>query len=56
MTKQQHDGLLNPKTCPICGKTFIPAPEHVYKTGPKGRMVCSWGCVCRAREKREVNP
>ncbi len=36
--------------CPVCGKEFIPAPLHVYKTrlSPAGGpvvLVCSWSCV-----------
>lgn len=39
--------------CPICGKTFVPAPQHIYKFTDKGRIksVCSWGCM-RAHEKK----
>lgn len=29
--------------CPICGKNFIPAPLHIYKTYG-GRRVCSYHC------------
>lgn len=39
------------KKCPICGKTFVPAPFHVYKAN--GRLVCTWSCVCQyEREKK----
>ena len=31
------------RTCPICGKVFIPAPFHVYKDG-HGKYYCTWGC------------
>lgn len=44
-------------TCPVCGKTFIPAPQHAYsaeihkKNGyVKKVTLCSWSCV-RAHEK-----
>lgn len=44
-------------TCPVCGKLFIPAPQHVYsaeihkKNGyTKEVTLCSWSCV-RAHEK-----
>ena len=36
--------VLTEKICPICGKLFIPAPEHTYKVA-KGGKVCSWACV-----------
>lgn len=37
--------------CPICGKLFIAAPQHIYKV--KDSKVCSWGCV-RKYEKENV--
>jgi C4-type Zn-finger protein len=34
--------------CPVCGKVFIPAPEHIYKIGKfKDKLVCSYGCRCK---------
>lgn len=32
--------------CPVCGKTFIPAPMHIYKVRKSGYYwrVCTWGC------------
>lgn len=35
------------KVCPVCGKSFVPAPQHVYKihVGDNDRKVCSWTCV-----------
>ena len=39
------------KKCPICGKKFVPAPMHVYKV--KGRLVCTWGCVCKYEKEKE---
>lgn len=46
------DVVLRETKCPICGKVFIPAPQHIYK-GEKGRLVCSWGCVCKYERERE---
>lgn len=53
--------------CPVCGKKFVPAPEHVYRSDftkkeakKLGRddaftsLVCSWHCV-REHEKRTIN-
>lgn len=37
------------KICPICGKTFIPAPMHAYKRnntpGSKTKYLCSYHCM-----------
>lgn len=41
--------------CPVCGKTFIPAPYHVYRVKNRSGnrvLACSWGCVIR-REREE---
>lgn len=55
MTKQQYDGLLSPRTCPICGKTFIPAPYHVYRmSGKRSARVCSWSCHLEAERRHEA--
>lgn len=45
------------KTCPICKKQFIPAPEHVYRQGHKtnGKYVCSWSCACKEQPPRKKN-
>lgn len=34
------------KICPICGKKFIPAVNHIYKVyvGRTYKKVCSWSC------------
>ena len=34
-------------TCPICGKKFIPAPEHAYRRRVRTslRYICSYHCV-----------
>ena len=31
--------------CPVCKKTFIPAPQHVYKTANGQKLVCSYHCA-----------
>lgn len=41
--------------CPVCKKTFMPAPQHVYKTANGNKLVCSYHCVLadeRAAERR----
>lgn len=32
------------KICPVCGKEFYPALQHVYKNS-KGKKVCSYSCA-----------
>lgn len=48
------------KICPICGKRFIPAPEHYWKIGTgeydmetRNRLVCSYSCM-RVWEKEQM--
>ena len=38
--------------CSVCGKTFVPAPEHVYHDGK--RKVCSWNCQVKAERRRDA--
>ena len=37
------------KKCAVCGKTFIPAPMHVYKRKPGSsghtKWLCSYHCM-----------
>ena len=33
---------LEVRTCPICGKTFVPAAMHMYRK--KHVLFCSWTC------------
>jgi hypothetical protein len=43
------------RVCPICGKTFIPAPEHVYKTPTRdGHLVCSFSCDLLAMRRHHA--
>ena len=42
---------LTPRTCKICGKTFIPAPEHIYKVGTT--KVCSYTCMRKPAIEKE---
>nr|DAP48219.1 MAG TPA: protein of unknown function (DUF3330) [Caudoviricetes sp.] len=32
------------KTCPICGKRFAAAPEHVWTVKRTAALVCSYHC------------
>lgn len=40
--------------CPICGKNFIPAPEHGWRVGSEKeyKLVCSYTCM-RVWEKEK---
>lgn len=47
-----------PINCPICGKSFIPAPEHSWAIGNWGgehrdELVCSYTCM-RVWEKKRM--
>ena len=45
--------------CPVCGKKFIPASQHIYKKKTryqkdyKSRYVCSWGCQRKSEAEYE---
>ena len=39
--------------CPVCGKEFLPAPQHVYKLAGGKRLVCSYSCELRSMRERE---
>lgn len=45
---------MDPVKCPVCGKSFIPAPENVFRTTIRGRVkhLCSWKCF-RKQEKKQ---
>lgn len=40
------------KICPVCKKTFIPAPLHIYMLN-KSKLVCSWNCQIEGERKKE---
>ena len=45
----------NERTCAKCGKVFLAAPEHIYKTS-KSKMLkwyCSWTCYIHNDDKRK---
>lgn len=44
------------RKCPVCGKEFIPAAQHVYKDRRTPyKIVCSWGCVCASERLKNKN-
>ena len=42
------------KTCPICGKNFIPAGQHMYRDARNDNLVCSWTCMLKSERMNEV--
>ena len=32
---------LSTRVCPVCGKEFIPAGQHMYRTNIRGKSVCN---------------
>ena len=53
--KERKFVCLTESTCPVCGKTYIAAPEHVYRDQRnKQRKVCSWRCVCESERLRDA--
>ena len=39
-----------PVRCPICGKMFVPAPEHAYHNYDGKKLVCSYSCSMTSRK------
>lgn len=40
-------------TCPVCGKSFVPAAYHVYRTKTgRTRFVCSYHCMLASERDR----
>ena len=36
--------------CPLCGKNFIPAPQHIYRY--EGEVFCSWTCYNHRSDRK----
>lgn len=47
----KEDYVRHERDCPVCGKSFIPAPMHIYKI-KYGQFVCLYKCRC-AYEKAD---
>lgn len=41
-------------TCYVCGKTFIPAIEHIFHETRNGKKyyICGYNCNCEFNRKR----
>lgn len=47
--KKLEDIGIPVKKCPVCGRQFVPAPQHSYHMPyEKYRLVCSYGCHRKA--------
>lgn len=42
------------ETCPVCGKVYVPAPEHVYHMPARKTRVCSYHCMMEAERRHEA--
>ena len=50
--KVTEDPVLRETKCCICGRVFIPAPQHVYHR--TGKWCCKWTCFCRLLDEIEL--
>ena len=39
-------------TCEVCGKRFIPAPQHLYRHATTRKFVCSYNCRCKSEKEK----
>ena len=44
---------LRERKCHVCGRRFIPAPQHIYHKGTK--WCCRWTCYTKLLDEIEVN-
>ena len=52
---KDRGSTITERECPMCHKTFVPAPYHAYRAHNKSRLVCSYHCMLasdRAYEER----
>ena len=40
------------RTCPVCGKDFIPAAQHVYRDKHRKYLVCSYSCMLESQRRK----
>lgn len=55
MTAEQVAAWMKTSTCPVCGKTFVPAPLHAYrdKRANTNKLVCSYACMRKSERMKE---
>ena len=44
---------LRERRCHVCGRRFIPAPQHVYHKS--GKWCCKWSCYTKLLDEIEGN-
>lgn len=44
------DIIIKEKVCATCGKTFIPAPQHIFVKNHK--WYCKWTCYNHRNDKK----
>ncbi len=42
------------QTCAICGRKFVPAPQHVLRDAKKAKFFCSCSCFRKYRREHEA--
>ena len=60
MMKKQSEAVSGCSiVCPVCGRNFVPAPYHVYRSSAKvkaqTKLVCSYSCAQASRREFEAN-
>ena len=40
--------------CPVCGKSFVPAPYHVYHVEGQKERCCSYTCMLKGNREHEA--
>ena len=50
--KNKLNLVFREEKCPICGKKFIAAPQHVFKYS-ETRHICSYPCMQEYRRRQE---
>ena len=55
MVTSKDSYIIPEKTCPQCGKKFIPAPEHAFfiKQNHAKRYFCKYTCMCHYRDEQK---
>ena len=50
--KITEDPVLRETKCYICGRVFVPAPQHVFHRS--GKWCCKWSCFSRLLDEIEA--
>lgn len=59
MEKGSEGAYIITSTCPVCGRTFVQAPFHIYydhRMGAKRRKVCSYNCETQTIKQKDDKP